>query len=394
MHDGEGWQRSGRRDQAAFMSRVLRSRTCTPHDAWPGGRLQRARHGLAARKTGPPPRNAQAARRPPATGGVAQASSLRHPLGGGAKRDTVAGVFSKGAPPPPPPRPRAVGALLPGGGGPSPAPPVERRPIPASDRHPGGGGGGVAEWKPPTGMQSFEVTKGLENNRVLAWRWRRACHWESTAWPASTALATAVPRVVAADGSTRDRVGSVSDLRLRGEGGWRARRGAAPRAPPTPRTSILGVMEAVEGSRRASGGRWRPLGAPPGHVGRTNLPSQPACQRGASWTGEREGKIYGCDSRSHKLGLSEVPSRRLSPSSGAPHTAVGRIDAPAGCDKKIPGPRPCWPLCVAPPSLQSRICAKEKWVHPRAEAPHLSACRMARFLDRAPRAAGTPSRRC
>lgn len=117
VHDGEGWQRSGRRDQAAFMSRVLRSRTCTPHDAWPGGRLQRARHGLAARKTGPPPRNAQAARRPPATGGVAQASSLRHPLGGGAKRDTVAGVFSKGAPPPPPPPTPRSGCSAARGGG-------------------------------------------------------------------------------------------------------------------------------------------------------------------------------------------------------------------------------------------------------------------------------------
>lgn len=109
-HDGGvGRLRSGWRDQAAFMSGVLRSRTWTPHDAWPGGRLQRARHGLAARKPGPPPRK-RTGRPPPARrrrcgpGGLPAAPPRR----GCKKRHCRRRVFEWGSRPPPPRR-RAVG---------------------------------------------------------------------------------------------------------------------------------------------------------------------------------------------------------------------------------------------------------------------------------------------
>lgn len=183
---------------------------------------------------------------------------MRHPLGGGAKkRHCRRRVFERGSPPPANP---AQWLLSCRGGCPSAAPPGARRPIPHRDRHSGGGGGGgrveASEWqaafrrKKSTGKYSCHGVAAAASLPL----------GERTAWPAPR-WATVVARVVAADGSTRDRIGSVSDLRLRGDGGWWDQRGAAPRAPPTPNTSAWGVMEAVEGSRRAIGGvdggrRW------------------------------------------------------------------------------------------------------------------------------------------
>lgn len=179
------------RDQAVYVRGHTHAHT--PRRVARGSRLQRGRRGWLLENRASPPRKCAAG--PPAArsrwcgmGGPSAAP----PLVGGAKRDTVPGVFWKGRSIPPP----HSGCCATRGGGPNTGShKVLCRPTPTRQTHPAlgveGGGtaaGAVAEWKAAGDRggnnQPFDGQKRAEKKSCHGWRPPARC-WEAQPGPAT-----------------------------------------------------------------------------------------------------------------------------------------------------------------------------------------------------------------